>query len=105
VKVNTFMGHRRGWTFEEAKQHTIVERLYERCQAYSDGTDCRGLDRANRCERCLAAERIEELETWSATWLPEVAAAQARLVEIEVKTARLTEAGRALVDLGEAMCR
>ena len=53
----------RGWTHDEAKQHSITERLLERCQVYGGG-DCstHKVERENWCERCLAAERIVDLE-------------------------------------------
>lgn len=62
-----------GWTHEEARQHTLVERLFERCSTYAQdqlpcpeqGTD---LPRTHWCERCLAATRLIELgDTQSTT--------------------------------------
>jgi hypothetical protein len=45
-----------GWTHEEAKGHTVVERLLERCATYGGGTCAdRGVDVDDWCERCLAA--------------------------------------------------
>lgn len=53
----------RGWTHDEAKQHSLTERLLERCQVYGGG-DCstRNVEHENWCERCLAVERIVDLE-------------------------------------------
>jgi hypothetical protein len=50
-----------GWTLEEAREHTVVERLRERCAIYSNGRTCkqRELPHEDWCERCLAAEIIE----------------------------------------------
>lgn len=47
-----------GWTHEEAKRHTLVERLHERCALYGGSTCPDRLDLAHDdwCERCLAAE-------------------------------------------------
>lgn len=47
-----------GWTHEEAKKHTLVERLWERCAVYG-GKPCAAkpeLAHDDWCERCLAAE-------------------------------------------------
>lgn len=47
-----------GWTHAEAKTHTLVERLLERCATYG-GTTCTtnpDLAHDDWCERCLAAE-------------------------------------------------
>ncbi len=54
----------RGWTHSEAKEHSLTERLLERCQVYGGG-DCstRSVGHEDWCERCLAAERIVDLET------------------------------------------
>lgn len=51
-----------GWTHEQAKQHTVVERLLERCAAYGGGT-CqeRQVPFPDWCERCLA---VAEIEGW-----------------------------------------
>lgn len=49
-----------GWTHAEAKQHTLVERLLERCATYG-GTPCAtkpDLAHEDWCERCLAAEAL-----------------------------------------------
>lgn len=56
-----------GWTHEEAKNHTLIERLLERCATYSqDQMPCpeqgEDLPREDWCERCLAAERLREIE-------------------------------------------
>jgi hypothetical protein len=52
-----------GWTHEEAKRHTVVERLFERCRTYvPDGRACyMRLRKEDWCERCLAADRLIEL--------------------------------------------
>lgn len=52
-----------GWSFEEAKKHSVVERLLERCSTYT-GKVCGDamLDKDNWCERCLAADEIEALK-------------------------------------------
>lgn len=54
-----------GWTHEEAKLHTVVERLFERCAAYSPrGRTCFDdieVPVTEWCERCLAASRLLEL--------------------------------------------
>jgi hypothetical protein len=51
-----------GWTHDEAKQHTVVERLVERCAVYAqDQLPCVAqgdLPRDNWCERCLAASLL-----------------------------------------------
>ena len=49
-----------GWSLEEARKHTIVERLRERCKVFA-GATCEGLPHEMWCERCLAAEEIERL--------------------------------------------
>lgn len=49
-----------GWTHEEAKQHDIVERLFERCATYG-GKPCTlkpAIQKADWCERCIAATFI-----------------------------------------------
>lgn len=49
-----------GWTHAEAKGHTLVERLLERCAVYG-GTPCAtkpDLAHEDWCERCLAAEAL-----------------------------------------------
>lgn len=49
-----------GWTHAEAKAHTLVERLLERCATYG-GTACAtkpDLAHDDWCERCLAAEAL-----------------------------------------------
>ena len=52
----------RGWTHEEAKQRTLVERLLERCSHYAGSTcDQRGLPEDDWCERCLAAQALRSL--------------------------------------------
>lgn len=55
---------RKGWTHDEAKRHTLVERLYERCATYSPtGNACPqdpGTLPEDWCERCLAAVRLTE---------------------------------------------
>jgi hypothetical protein len=54
---------RSGWSFEEAKKHTVRERLLERCAAYA-GLPCdrRGIEDTEWCERCLAARDLENYE-------------------------------------------
>ena len=51
-----------GWSHEEAKGHTVVERLLERCGAYNeDGLFCTfrsDLAHEDWCERCLAADLL-----------------------------------------------
>lgn len=49
-----------GWTHDEAKQHTLIERLHERCATYA-GMPCeyRVANEADWCERCLAAKALE----------------------------------------------
>lgn len=50
-----------GWTHEEAKRHTLAERLRERCATYSPtGAPCHlgTLARIDWCERCLAASLL-----------------------------------------------
>lgn len=54
------------WSHEEAKTHTIVERLFERCSIYAqDFLPCPeqgdDLPKEDWCERCLAATRLIEL--------------------------------------------
>jgi hypothetical protein len=50
-----------GWTHEEAKRHTLVERLRERCSTYGGATcDAKGLVADDWCERCLAALVLEQ---------------------------------------------
>lgn len=50
----------RGWSHDEAKQHTLVERLLERC-AHFAGSTCaqRHLSEDDWCERCLAAQALQ----------------------------------------------
>ena len=52
-----------GWSHEEAKKRGVVERLDERCAAYSNGQTCRErpIKREDWCERCIAASEIERL--------------------------------------------
>lgn len=54
-----------GWSHEKAKEHTLVERLFERCATHSPaGVDCtrrEELAKDDWCERCLAATRLVEL--------------------------------------------
>lgn len=51
---------RQGWTHEEAKRHTLIERLHERCALYGGATcpEKTGLPHEDWCERCLAAEAL-----------------------------------------------
>ena len=58
----------KGWTHEEAKRHTLAERLHERCRVYG-GQTCgeRHLPEPEWCERCLAVrvlrDAVEEMES------------------------------------------
>lgn len=52
------------WTHAEAKTHTVVERLLERCRAYGKANKTcseNSIVHEDWCERCLAAERLQEL--------------------------------------------
>lgn len=54
-----------GWSQEQAKTHTLVERLFERCATYAPSAktcpDTAALAQEDWCERCLAATRLMEL--------------------------------------------
>ena len=48
-----------GWAHEEAKRHSVIDRLLERCATYGGGTcEDRGVQREDWCERCLAAAEL-----------------------------------------------
>lgn len=55
-----------GWSHEEAKKHSIIERLHERCAFYNGGEHCKNTHTQieDWCERCLAAEEILILENY-----------------------------------------
>ena len=70
----TFIGHGpgcpapyrpRGWTHEEAKKHTVMDRLLERCSVYAQDfmacPDRPDLSLENWCERCLAAVALTKV--------------------------------------------
>lgn len=67
LKLPETLSAKKGWSHEEAKQHSLVERLEERCQFFAvDSLSCRqkatGMGRPefeDWCERCLAAWYIE----------------------------------------------
>lgn len=55
------MSDGKGWTHEEARRHTLAERLHERCRTYG-GRTCseKGLPEAEWCERCLAVRVLSD---------------------------------------------
>lgn len=61
----------RGWSHDEAKCHTLIERLLERCSTYAqDFMPCPeqgdDLPPADWCERCLAAAALATVEELTA---------------------------------------
>ena len=54
----------KGWTHEEAKRHSLIDRLRERCRTYSSSDktcDEEPMPRVDWCERCQAAFLLEGL--------------------------------------------
>lgn len=59
----SFSQSERGWPHEEAKQHSLVDRLWERCAAYAGKTcPARKVPQEDWCERCLAATALVKLQ-------------------------------------------
>lgn len=56
----------KGWTAEEARKRTLVQRLHERCAVYAGDVCSERLPHDEWCERCLAAEVIASLQTMAA---------------------------------------